>query len=589
MSLIKSLPLKKGLLLSLLCFGFSLFQGCTSPPQEQEQAGQRASFTNPVFPGFYPDPAICGVGDDFYVIFSSFSYFPGVPIFHSKDLVHWQQLGHILDRPEQLDLDGLRVTRGIFAPTISYHKGTFYMVTTLIDNGGNFVVTAKDPAGPWSDPSWLPQVNGIDPSLFFDDDGKAYIIYNSEAPENKPLYEGHRSVRMYEFDAENLKVVGEEYLLVDGGVDITQKPVWIEGPHIYKKDGYYYLMAAEGGTSVDHSEVIFRSEDVKGDYVPWEKNPILTQRHLDPARKNPVSATGHADLVQTPNGEWWAVFLGTRPYDEEDHYNTGRDTFLAPVSWEDGWPVINPDHEEVQYSYQRPDLPEVKMGDFPINGNFSFRDEFEADSLAPYWMFLRTPRSKWYNLQKPSGSLSLQLRPETLTEKVTPSFITRRQQHLHGSASTNMFFTPMAATEFAGLAAFQNEEHYYAIGKSLDAKNQPVVQLLKADADSDRGSVVLVEKKLNKAAARQALRLKIEFDGGNYAFYYASGNEQWKLLQDGVDGRFLSTRVAGGFVGATLGMYATSQGRGADTHAEFDWFEYEGNDPVFDEQELTRQ
>jgi len=369
---------------------------CSKPAQEKEEQSQQQQdiFLNPILSGFYPDPSITKVEDDYYLVHSTFSYFPGVPIFHSKDLVNWEQIGNILDRPEQLDLDGLGVSRGIFAPTIEHHEGVFYMVTTLIDNGGNFVVTSNDPAGPWSDPVWLPEVSGIDPSLFFDDDGKAYIIYNSEAPDNKPLYDGHRTIRINEFDYKNLKTVGDNQILVNGGIDLSQKPVWIEGPHIYKKDGYYYLMAAEGGTSVNHSEVILRSEDVKGEYIPWEKNPILTQRHLPADRENPVSATGHADLVETQNGEWWAVFLATRPYDAEDSYNMGRETFLAPVKWEDGWPVINPEFDKVQFSYPVPDLPSGKKPSLPLNGNFSYTENFENDELPLYWLMLRTPRSE---------------------------------------------------------------------------------------------------------------------------------------------------------------------------------------------------
>ncbi|UCD39311.1 MAG: glycoside hydrolase family 43 protein, partial [Fidelibacterota bacterium] len=218
------------------------------------------TFMNPILAGFYPDPSICRVDDSFYLVNSTFAYFPGIPIFHSRDLVNWQLLGHVLDRREQLDTDGLGVSRGIFAPAIRYHQGLFYVTCTLVDKGGNFVVTASNPAGPWSNPVWVPEINGIDPSMFFDTNGKAYIVYNSVAPDDKPLYEGHRTIRMYEFDLENLRVIGKELLLVNGGVDLSKEPIWIEGPHIFRKDGYYYLIAAEGGTAEQHSEVVFRSE-----------------------------------------------------------------------------------------------------------------------------------------------------------------------------------------------------------------------------------------------------------------------------------------------------------------------------------------
>ena len=225
---------------------------------------------NPILPGFYPDPAICKVGSDYYMVNSTFVYFPGIPVLHSKDLKNWKQIGSVIERTSQMDFMGEQISRGLFAPAINYYKGLFYVTCTDIDHGGNFVITAKDPAGPWSDPIYIKEARGIDPSLFFEND-RAYIIYNSNAPDNKPLYSGHRTVRIYELDLSTLKVLGTETILVNGGVDISKKPVWIEAPHIYKRDNYYYLMAAEGGTSVNHSEVILRSDNVRGPYVPYEK------------------------------------------------------------------------------------------------------------------------------------------------------------------------------------------------------------------------------------------------------------------------------------------------------------------------------
>jgi len=565
---------KKAILLFTCCL--CLFNTATFAQDNQK-------FQNPILAGFYPDPAICRVGEDYYLILSSFAYYPGVPIFHSKDLVNWNQIGNILDRPEQLNLDGHRVTRGIFAPTLSYHDGICYMVTTLIDRGGNFVVTATNPAGPWSNPVWLRDVHGIDPSLFFDDDGKAYIIYNGDAPDNKPQYDGHRTIRMQEFDYKNLRTTSSPTILVNGGVDLSKKPVWIEGPHLYKKDGYYYLMAAEGGTSVNHSEVILRSQKVDGEYIPYPGNPILTQRHLPANRKNPVSATGHADLVQTQNGEWWAVFLATRPYDLEDHYNIGRETFLAPVAWKDDWPIINPGFEEVQYSYKRSNLPAGAAPKLPLNGNFTYKEEFNDGKLPLYWLMLRTPRTEWYSLSKPAGSLTLDVRPETISGAENPSFIARRQQHIYGSASTKMDFKPASSNEFAGIVALQNETHYYTMGKTI-SNGKEVVQLRKSEkttgADSSE-TTVLAEVPLKRKDSKKPLYLKVDFNAGKYGFYYASKEGDWKLLQDNVDGTFLSTRVAGGFVGVTLGMYATSQGKSSNGKATFDWFDYEGNDPIY--------
>ncbi|MDB5687060.1 MAG: xylan 1,4-beta-xylosidase, partial [Rhizorhabdus sp.] len=273
------------------------------------------SYRNPILAGFYPDPSIVRVGPDFYLVNSSFSWFPGIPIWHSRDLVHWRQIGNAIDRPEQLDFKGLGMSRGVFAPDISHHGGRFYIINTCVDCGGNFVITARDPRGPWSNPVWLKDLGGIDPSLFFDDDGSAWIV-NNDGPEGKPLYDGHRAIWLRRFDPGTLQASGPPRLIVNGGVDLARKPVWIEGPHLFKKDGVYYLMAAEGGTGTDHSEVIFRADQIDGPYVPAPSavNPILTQRDLDPARSAPITSAGHADLVKLDNGDWWAVFLATRPY-----------------------------------------------------------------------------------------------------------------------------------------------------------------------------------------------------------------------------------------------------------------------------------
>ena len=285
---------------------------------------------NPILPGWYSDPSICTNGEgDYFLVTSTFSYFPGVPIFHSRDLVNWKQVGHVLDRPSQLTGLGRQHTSGgIYAPDIKYNpkNRTYYMITTNVGTG-NFLVKTQDPSGAWSDPILLPQVQGIDPSLFFDDDGKAYIVNNDEAPGGKPEYDGHRTIRIVEYDVENDCTIGERRIIVNKGVDPAAKPIWIEGPHLYKIDGKYFLMCAEGGTSDQHSEVVFRSDSPMGEYKPWHRNPILTQRHLPADRPDPVTCTGHADLVKTPDGAWWGVFLGCRPT-KKGFENLGRETFL---------------------------------------------------------------------------------------------------------------------------------------------------------------------------------------------------------------------------------------------------------------------
>lgn len=526
------------------------------------------SFQNPILAGYYPDPSICRAGEDYYIVNSSFAYYPGLPIFHSNDLLNWKQVGYAMDRPEQLNLDGAGVSRGLFAPAITYHNGTFYIVCTEVSKLGNFVMTAKDPKGPWSNPVKLPQVNGIDPSIFFDDNGKAYIVFNSIPPNNISQHNGHRTIRMFELDPVNLKTVGEEKLLVNGGTDMARKPVWIEAPHIIKKDGWYYLICAEGGTGYNHSEVVFRSKSPEGPFVSYEKNPILTQRQLDPNRKNPVTTAGHADFVEGKDGKWWGVFLACRPY-ESDYYNAGRETFMAPVVWKDGWPEFDLGGEEVKYSYPINAVADPK-GE-PFNGNYFFHDEFNSNNLNIRYQFLRTVHNQWYNLTYKPGSLRLKLRPETCDGKGNPSFIGFHQPHLKGHAATSLSFVPKSENEKAGLLLFQNEQTYYYLCKSI-RDGKPAVELYKGTELVN--SKILDEKHKN-------IDFKIEAKGHQYAFYYALKKDKWQLLLDNADAKYLSTKSAGGFVGCLYSMYTTSNGKISDNVAAYNWFEIKNDDDVY--------
>ena len=534
---------------------FDWFEYTGSDPVYDQFPASDSEYNNPIIAGFYPDPSITRAGEDFYLVQSSFAYFPGVPIFHSKDLVNWTQIGSVLDRPSQLPVDSLRISRGVFAPAIHFHDGVFYMITTLADAGGNMYVTTSDPAGPWSDPVWL-DFDGIDPSIFFDDDGKAYVV-NNGPPDYDPLYSGHRAIWIQELDVESGTMVGPRSVIVDGGVDLSKKPIWIEAPHIYKVDGLYYLICAEGGTGDQHSEVVFRSENVVGPYVPFGGNPILTQRHLDPSRPNPITSTGHADFVELPNGEWWVVFLGVRPY-EGDYYNTGRETFLMPVEWENGWPIIARGDETVPYVHRRPDLPAQPDAPIPTYGNFTYRDDFDADALQMNWNFIRTPRESWYSLTEVRGRLVLTARDEPIGKQMQPSFVGRRQQHLNASASTAMYYKPDAPADKAGLVAFQNDDHYYLLAVTL-ADNGPIVQLEK-EAGSASDEPVIVASAPLAPVGPGPIYLKIEARGDRYNFYYGTTPDEWILLKGDEDGKILSTKEAGGFVGTMFGMYAYSEG-----------------------------
>ena len=554
-------------LLALLIFT-GLLAGCQSPASEnQPDSGAPArTFRNPILAGFNPDPGICRVGEDYYLVTSTFAFFPGIPIMHSKDLVHWNQIGAAIDRTEQMDMTDQGMSRGLFAPTINYHQGTFYVICTLIDRGGNFIVTADNPAGPYSNPYWLPELDGgIDPSLFFDEDGTAWVVYNHVAPDNEPLYDGHRTIRMRQLDLATMKPAGEEFLLVNGGTDLAKKPVWIEAPHIYQRNGYYYLMAAEGGTAYNHSEVIFRSKDITGPYEVYAGNPILTQRHLDPARPNPITTTGHADLVEASDGEWWAVFLGCRPY-EGNHFNTGRETFLTPVTWtEDGWPVINPDFEEVQYEYPVPTTAGSTTAEISLSPDVHYDIDLTQE-LDPRWVFLRNVKESWYTHDKAAGSLTLQLRPETIAATGNPSLMMRRQPHLYGEAMTHVRFSPEQEGEMAGLVVLMDQDHYYFLNKTADR-----LQVLKKSAD---GFETLTEVPWTEAEAW----LKITANGSEYHFSCSEDGETYTEILSGADARYLSTQTAGGFIGCMYGLYATSSGESSANQAVFHAFRLQSAD-----------
>ena len=289
---------------------------------------------NPILSGCYPDPSVTRVGGDYYLVTSTFEYFPGLPVFHSTDLEHWTQLGHAVDRPTQLDLSAVPSSGGLFAPTIRHHDGVFYLACTLVGGlgrTGHFVLTATDPAGPWSDPAWLDGAEGIDPSLFFDDDGRAWLA--ATRPAHHPRWHDQTEVWLREFDPVTSTLVGDEHVLWNGAL---LGAVWAEGPHLYRRDGWYYLLASEGGTEANHAVSVARSRSVTGPYTGDPANPVLTHRNLGPG--HPVTNVGHADLVETPDGGWAAVLLASRGPDSP----LGRESFVVPVEWHDGWPVFAP-------------------------------------------------------------------------------------------------------------------------------------------------------------------------------------------------------------------------------------------------------
>lgn len=513
-------------------------------------------FRSPILRGFYPDPSVTRVGDDFYLVTSTFSYFPGIPVFHSKDLVNWTQIGNAIDRPDQLDFKQLGLSRGVFAPTIQAKDGIFYILNTCVDCGDNFVVTATDPAGPWSDPIWLPHLRGgIDPSLFFDEDGRTWIL-NNGPPEGTPEYDGHRAIWIQEFDLKTMKSFGPRTVLVNGGVDFSTKPIWIEGPHIFKKDGWYYLSCAEGGTAEGHSQVILRSKSVTEPFEPAPTNPILTQRDLPMDREHRITSAGHAQLVTTPDGKWWSTFLAVRPY-KGDYYTTGRETFLLPVAWENGWPSILKNGLPIPVTLPKPDLPQGTQP-FPTSGGFKIRDEFDGDKLPFYWMMARNPREQWYQLE--GGKLHLNARAVGLGENANPSFLGRRQQHINAQAMTKMRYTPAGEGDRAGMSVFQNDDYWFFLGrKQVGGKNVITVDHRNGPSDPALGKTLFSAPEPD---AKKPIVFRISVAASNYRFEYGYAAKdgvpaKWNLLGT-TDTDGLTTRTAGGFVGSVFGPFAAT-------------------------------
>lgn len=512
---------------------------------------------NPVLPGFHPDPAVCRVGDDYYLANSSFEYFPGLPLHHSRDLVHWRPIGHAVDRPDQLALDGVRPSGGLYAPSLAHHDGRFHLVCTLVDGperSGTFLLTAEDPAGSWSDPVWLDDAPGFDPSLFFDEDGSAHLLGARQVDEA-----GHTEIWLRALDLAAGRLTGPEHVLFRGAL---VDAVWAEGPHLYRHDGYYHLVVAEGGTAYDHAVTTARSRRLTGPYRNNPRNPVLTHRHL--GHSHPVTGAGHADLVRTPAGDWYALLLASRPYGG-DFANLGRETFLARVAWEDGWPVLSPGAGRLE------ERTEVALAPHPWPEPEAV-DHFDAPELDPRWNLLRTPRTELYSLTERPGHLRLRLLPETLAEPASPAFVGRRQQHHDFTAETELDFEPTDVGESAGLALLQNHDFHIRLSVDVEAGEKAArvsvrsggVETLRAQVPLEPGPV----------------RLAVRAVGQDYTLLCSQHADRWDKLAT-VDGRLLSSQVAGGFTGAYVGVYATGPAGTALPGADFDWFRYsagEGDD-----------
>lgn len=531
-------------------------------------------FTNPIIPGGYPDPSICKVGDTFYIVNSSFEYFPGLPIHKSKDLINWELIGYGLHRKEQceneVNLVDVQSDGGIHAPTIRYFDGKFYIITTNVyynevtktTDFVNFIITAEKPEGPWSQPHVLDGAPGIDPDIFFDDDGRVWYI-GTHSPE-KPNYEGEGEIWLQEIDIDNWKLTGERHYLWRGACG----GVWVEGPHMYKKDNRYYLMVAEGGTSFNHAVMIAVSDSITGPFHSNDRNPILSSRHL--SYNNWVHSTGHADLIELNDGRWYMVALGIRG-DEERGSNMGRETHLVPVEWEREpfwwketkyeWPVVAPQTGKVERS-----TPTPFKGTSQIR-NLSFEDNFNYSNLKLQWNFRRVPLDKVYSLDETKGQLRLYSNPHVIEERGRASLMGFRQTESDFEYSAKMNFNPKSNSSEAGICLFQKDNNYFTF-IIIKKKNKNFIQLKLAEPN--KNPQVIFEKNIQDYNGEIIFKVKSEYN--SYSFYYSLDGSEFHLFKQTKSNYILSKK----YTGAYLGIYASSNGIKTEEYADFDWVSYKG-------------
>lgn len=504
----------------------------------------QTTFKNPVITGMNPDPSVCRVGKDFYLVTSSFEYFPGLPIYRSKDLVHWKMIGYVLSRTSNCPLGGAYSSGGNFAPTIRYHNGTFFVTCTNYGGHGSqgaFYVTATNPAGPWSNPHWVNNW-GVDPSLLFANDSVYYVCPNNKG----------------DFLLATLNLATGKFYNAPKVIAHGTGSSSPEGPHLYKINGYYYLMSAEGGTGYQHMEVIQRSKSPWGPYEVSPINPVISNKNN---HDSPFQAIGHADLVQLPDSSWWLVCLGIRP--QGGHYhNLGRETFLAPVTWNaDGWPKGGT-NGVMNQEYIVPNLPEYSWG------KDSIRDNFSSTTLRLCWNFIRNPYSADWSLTARPGFLRLYGSRISLKDQDSPAFIGRRQTAFNMVASTKISFIPTAANEEAGLVVRGNDQNHYDFVITLLGGNRVVV--LRKYLHNKTISVTY------KEIPDGDIILRIGATASKYSFWVQEEGKMAELIGTATT-KDLSTEKIGGFTGTYIGMYASGNGKANVNPADFDWFDYEEN------------
>ncbi len=530
---------------------------------------------NPIIPGFYPDPSICRVGEDFYLACSSFELSPGVPIFHSKDLAHWEQISYAIGPENGFVMEKGSMVGGVMAPTLRYHNGLFYILNTNFADKGNYIVTAENPAGPWSMPHYLEDVPGIDASIFFDDDGQCYIMGTGNVWDNG-AGQMERGIWLAKYDIEHYKMAGEPFTIFNSALRVGSAP---EAPHLYHIGDYYYLMIAEGGTEHYHAVMVARSKELFTFYEGCPANPVLTHRHM--GFRSPLINMGHADFVDLPDGSWFAVMLGSRLI-EGKCKNLGRETFICPVIWERDWPLFSPETGKVEMEYDAPAC--LPWTEYPAEETF---DDFDSDKLAFCWNTWGIPAKGIVTVA--DSKVKLRCIHQSLTDELESMFgvektddkyvsaLLRRQRAINTTATCQMTFTP-GGTESAGMAVVQAMNHQYHLERTVDHGRQ-VLRLVRYTAEypcppyfpgftSKTSGEVVAETDW----ANADIVLQIQMEGETFTVRYGADRDNLTTLCV-ADGSLINPEKVGCMAGTTVGMFASGNGTDSNNVATFDWFE----------------
>lgn len=536
------------LLLCITCIAFTTILN----------AQEEIKIQNPILPGFNPDPCITKAGNDFYIVTSSFEWFPGLPVYHSRDLVNWEQTGHVLTRKTQLDLTGIQDADGVYAPSITYHKGTFYVMYTVVQQGinwmlkgyPNYIVTTKDPKGPWSEPVLINGL-GFDPTLFIDDNDKAYVLIRiMDHRKGKPSSPG---IGIHEIDLKTLQPIGEPEFIYDGWSHQSA-----EGPKMMKKDGYYYLFTAEGGTGYGHLETVARSKNIRG---PFERapKPFFTSRGDSAAT---IQKAGHGTLVEATPGQWYTTHLGSRPLTPNGYCPLGRETFLQKVCWNQaGWPELAHGTEVPQMEVEAPALPLC-----PTSKKEN-RDDFNAPNLDSRYQFLREPSdASWLRLDKRKGFLSLRGQ-RAMGGTYAQSMVAQRITGYHQQFETCFEFTPTNYRHKAGLTCYYNMSHFYSLGLTFDEQQGTILELTEADKK-------YIELQKQKITLNNQNKIYMRMVIHNYTlqFYYSLDGSNWQSIGNKLDYSKISDDYADGYTGSMAGIYIQDL-MYENKWADFDYFE----------------